>query len=104
MRKEEAMKLWAEADRLADTAMRGFEVQGAVPETVPPGSDEELAKLVLREMCRLALGPGDQRTKIMAGGMVLKYTKPKPAQRHATTAITPEEWLRAAIMAGAATS
>jgi hypothetical protein len=99
---------------LADIAMRGFEAQDISPKAtianladIQDGAsftDEELAKLVLREMCRLALGPGDKRTKIMALGTVLKYTKPKPAERHASIAMTPEEWLRAAIVAGAATS
>jgi hypothetical protein len=40
------------------------------------------AKLCLREACVMALGPGgDLRTKIGALGIVLKYTKPKSAQR-----------------------
>jgi ABC transporter substrate binding protein len=39
------------------------EEQGVVSETPIPGSDEELAKLVMHELCRLALGPGDKRTR-----------------------------------------
>ena len=31
MREPEAMKMWAEANRLADLAMQGFEAQGVVP-------------------------------------------------------------------------
>jgi hypothetical protein len=101
MRKAEAMKLWSEAGKLADIAMRGFEAKGLVPQTIPDG-DEALAKAALRELCVLALGPCDKRTKIMALGTVLKYTKPKPAQRRASTVTAAEDWLRAAIVAGAA--
>jgi hypothetical protein len=75
-----------------------------VPETVLPGSDEELAKLVLRELCVIAFGPGDKRTKIAAAGTVLKYTKPQPTRRHAANVSTPENWLREAITAGTAAS
>jgi hypothetical protein len=106
MRKPEAMKLWSEANRLADLAMRGFEAQGIVPKvpmpTSIPDTDEEIAKLCLREACVIALGPGnDKRTKLQALGIVLKYTRPKPAQRQSVTVTgTSEDWLRSAIMAG----
>jgi hypothetical protein len=41
-----------------------------------------------------------QRTKLGALGIVLKYTKPKPAQRQSTRATgTSEDWLRTAVMA-----
>jgi hypothetical protein len=90
--KAEATKAWAE----------GFEVAGVVPKVVIPGSDDEIAKRCLREACVMALGPGgDLRTKLGALGIVLKYTKPKPAQRQSVTATgTSEDWLRTAIMAG----
>jgi hypothetical protein len=100
--KAEAMKDWAEANRLADLAIKGFEAAGVVPKVVIPDSDDEIAKLCLREACVMALGPsGDLRTKIGALGIVLKYTKPKPAQRQSVTATgTSKDWLRTAIMAG----
>jgi hypothetical protein len=106
MRKPEAMKLWSEANRLADLAMRGFEARGVVPKvpmpTGIPETDEEIASLCLREACVLALGPGDKRTKLQAIGTVLKYTKPRPKQRLAMASTSAEDWLREAIMAGAA--
>lgn len=100
--KAEATKAWKEAHRLADLAIKGFEVAGVVPKVVIPDSDDEIAKLCLREACVMALGPGgDLRTKIGALGTVLKYTKAKPAQRQSTrVACTSEDWLRTAIMAG----
>jgi hypothetical protein len=68
-----------------------------------PDSDEELAKLVLRELCVIALRPsGDNRTKIGAANLILAYTKPKPLQRQSITTAGPEDWLRAAIAAGSA--
>jgi hypothetical protein len=77
-------------------------VARVLPKVVIPDSDDEIAKLCLREACVMALGPGgDLRTKIGALGTVLKYTKPKPAQRQSVTATgTSEDWLRTAIMAG----
>lgn len=94
MRKPEAMKLWSEANRLADLAMRGFGAQGVVPKvpmpTGIPEADEEIPKCCLREACVLALGPGnDKRTKLQALGTVLKYTKPRPQRRAVTS--TPAE-------------
>jgi hypothetical protein len=105
--KPEAMKLWSEANRLADLAMRGFEAQGIVPKapmpTGIPDTDEEIAKLCLREACVIALGPiGDKRTKLQALGTVLKYTKPRPQQRLAVASTSAEDWLREAVMAGVA--
>ena len=75
-----------------------------VPVMVVPESEEEMAKACLHAPCVIALGPSDARTKLMACYAVLKYTKPRPAQRHAITASTPEDWLRTAIVAGAAIS
>jgi hypothetical protein len=103
-RKEDAMKAWAAAGEQADIALRGFEAAGLVPAVAIPESDDELAKLCLREACKIALGPVDNRRKLIATNMVLRFTKPQPPRRHATVAITPEEWLRSAIVAGAATS
>ena len=68
-----------------------------------PETDEEIAKVCLWEACVLALGPvGDKRTKLQALGTVLKYTKPRPQQRVAVGSTSAEDWLREAIMAGAA--
>ena len=52
--------------------------------------------------CGIAVGPSDKRTKLLAINLIRKCTKPKPVQRHATTAYTPKEWLHAVLAAGAA--
>jgi hypothetical protein len=105
--KAEATKTWKEANRLADLAIKGFEKLGTVPKgpmpTGIPETDAEIAKLCLREACVLALGPGnDKQVKLPAIGTVLRYTKPRPRQRLAVASTSTEDWLREAIMAGAA--
>jgi hypothetical protein len=77
--------------------------EAALLPTGIPDTDEEIAKLCLREACVLVLGPGgDKRTKLQALGTVLKYTKPRPEQRLAVASTSAEDLLRGAIMAGAA--
>jgi hypothetical protein len=46
----------AEAAGKADLAIKGSEAAGLLPKVTIPDSDEELAKLVLRELCVIALG------------------------------------------------
>jgi hypothetical protein len=93
----------AEAAGKADLAMKGFEATGILPKVTILDSDEELAELVLRELCVIALGlSGDKRTKIGAANLILAYTKPKPLQRQSITADGPEDWLRPVIAAGSA--
>jgi hypothetical protein len=98
MRKAEAMKALDIARETADTIMKGFEAQGIVPGLVVPDSDDDLAKAAPREACIIALAPGDRRAKLMAANTVLMFTKAPPVQRY-STALTAEEWLKAAISA-----
>jgi hypothetical protein len=120
MKRAEAEKLWDEAGKKADLAMRGFERAGILPPTDAQlasltneeflqflnddlVSDDQLANRALRECFIIAMGPSDKRTKASAVGTILAFTKPKPAQRQAiSTNIGPEEWLRAAVAAGTA--
>jgi hypothetical protein len=101
-KKADALKAWAEARRLAGFAIKGFEKLGVVPSETIPDSDAEIAKLCLREACVLALGPGnDKQTKLQAINVILRFTKPKPFRRQATTLRwSAEDWLHAAIVAG----
>jgi hypothetical protein len=103
MRKSEAMKAWDIARALADTIMTGFEAQGIVRAVVPPDSDEEKAKLALREACALALAPGNMRTKLSAAATVLRYTKAPPVPRKATPN-SAQEWLSIAADAAVTNS
>jgi hypothetical protein len=103
MRKAEAMKARDTARSLADTIMAGFEAQGIVPAMVIPDSDEEKAKLALREACIIALAPGNLRTKLSAAATVLRFTKAPPVQRNATPN-SAQEWLRIAAEAAVTTA
>jgi hypothetical protein len=59
--------------------MKGFEAAGILPKVTIPDSGEELAKLVLHELCVIALGPsGDKRPKIGAANLILAYTSRSP--------------------------
>jgi hypothetical protein len=98
-RRPEAIEAWKEASAIADIALKGFEAIGAVPEVVIPDSDDKLSKLALRELCKIAFGPADKRTRIAAGRLILMYTKPVPAQ-HLEVRSTAEDWLRSALVAG----
>jgi hypothetical protein len=64
---------------------------------VLPDTDEAIAKAVLHEAVKIALGPGHTRTKMAALKVVLDFTKPKPAERRAIRAEGPEGWLRAVL-------
>jgi hypothetical protein len=93
--------------------MRALAASGAVSEVVllvaelrtPLNTDEAIAKAALHEAVKLALGPGNKRSKMAALKVVLDYTKPKPAERRAIKAegpgagspCDPERWLRAVL-------
>jgi hypothetical protein len=94
MRKPEAAEVWAVAKTLADTAIRGLELQGALEAFPLSNTDEALAKAALHEAAKIALGPVNSRTKMSALKVVLDFTKAMPAQRVAPCFNTPEEWLR----------
>jgi len=89
MRKPEATKAWDVARTKADDFMRALEAQGTIAAVVVPDSDEAKAKACLREAAVMALGPTNNRTKVMAINTVLTYTKGKPLQK--ITAAT--DWL-----------
>src|SRR6478735_4917513 len=61
MRREEAQKRWAVADRKADRSIQTLKDAGMLAETTTaatiPDTDEGMAEAVLREAFRLALGP-----------------------------------------------
>ena len=45
---------------------------------VLPDTDEAIAKAILHEAVKIALGPGNTRTKMAALKIVLDFTRPKP--------------------------
>jgi hypothetical protein len=107
MRKEEANKLWAVAEKQADKVIKILKAKGELPSvpepgtataaqtvmtaTVPPttvaataaivvpDTDDEMAEAVLREAFKLALGPTGMRPKLAALNIILKYTRLPPA-------------------------
>ncbi len=47
-----------------------------------PDTDEAIAKAVLHEAVKIALGPGGKRTKVAAPKVMLDFMKAKPATRN----------------------
>jgi hypothetical protein len=100
MRKEEANKLWAVADKQADKIMQTLKAEGVLPPTeagtataepagrtaaaataatsLVPDTEDGMAEVVLREAFKLALGPTGTRAKLGALNMVLKFTRLPP--------------------------
>jgi hypothetical protein len=83
MRKEEANKLWAVAEKQADKIMQTLKAEGVLPaaETAAatvPDTEDGMAEGVLREAFKLALGPTGTRAKLGALNMVLKFTRLPP--------------------------
>jgi hypothetical protein len=111
-KKAEAQEAWQKAEQLADTAIRGFTKMGVVTEEplAPKGSpeipetDDEIAKMALREACVIAFSPlNDKQTKLKAFGLILTFTKAKPAKRiEGATNVSAEDWLTEALRIGMA--
>lgn len=101
MKRKDANKLWAKARAQADEWIKMLEDEGSLEldYKIVPDSDAEKAKLALREAAAMALGPADNRTKLMAINTVLAYTKEKPTQKVDNTVRTSEDWLKAALEA-----
>jgi hypothetical protein len=53
MHRAEALAAWSEANKMADSAIRGLEAQGVVPATVTD-SDEAMAKAALHQAVLIA--------------------------------------------------
>jgi hypothetical protein len=110
MRKAEAMELWAVARTQADEFMEVLEAQGVVspgighnggPELLSLETDDEMAKMALRELCVMALGPMEcKKTKRGVLNLLLKFTKPLPVAKTAEVMIMPAyDWLMQASAA-----
>jgi hypothetical protein len=88
MRKEEAQKLWAVAEKQADKAVETLKAAGLLPAEATaattaaaitvPDTEDGMAEVVLKEAFKLALGPTGKRAKLSALDTVLKYTRLKP--------------------------
>jgi hypothetical protein len=82
MKREEAQKRWAVADKQADRSIQTLKDAGMLPETTTaatiPDTDEGMAEAVLREAFRLALGPTGIRAKQSALNLILRYTRLPP--------------------------
>jgi hypothetical protein len=96
MTREEAEPLWEQARRDADFILATLEKQRQI-DFDPSISEEEMAKICLREALAIALSPmGDNQVKTRAARIVLKYTKPLPASSSELTLRDLEiaSWLR----------
>jgi hypothetical protein len=101
MRKEEANRLWAVAEKQADKVIKTLKDAGMLPSvpataatvmtatvpatTVPatarivvPATEAGMAEAALREAFKLALGPTGARIKSQALATILKYTRLPP--------------------------
>jgi hypothetical protein len=104
MRKAEAQKLWAAADKQADKIIETLKAEGLLPAPTAeeeqaaeparadaaqaakadaaaisvPDTEDGMAEAALREAFKLALGPTGKRAKLSALDTVLKYTRLKP--------------------------
>jgi hypothetical protein len=109
MKREEAEKAWEEAGKRANIAIRGFERMGILTEQPIadgeiPDDDDGIAKLAMREMCKIAFGPStDVQMKLNAYNTILTFTRAKPAKRiEGTTNVSAEDWLTEALRIGMA--
>jgi hypothetical protein len=98
MTRKQALPLWAKARSQANEWIKMLEDEGSLErdDVLVPDSDAEKAKACLKEACVMALGPIDNRTKLMALNTVLTYTKEKPVTK-TESKISSEDWLRAAL-------
>ena len=81
--------------------MKALEASAAVPSVPALNADEAIARAILHEAVKIALGPGNKRTKMAALKVVLDFTKPKPTERWAIRAEGPEGRLRSVLATGA---
>ena len=89
MRKAEADKLWAEAKESAKQTMAELEKAGLFE------NDEAGAKEALEAAIGVMRSPQNQKIKLDAASLVLKYTKAAPASKSEITVNKAEEWLAA---------
>jgi hypothetical protein len=95
-RRRHMERLRPEARAAAERFIKRMEDEGQLPQVTVPGSDEEMAKEVLKEAYMLAVLPGDQRERLAAMRTVLEYTKSKPASTQKID-LTSDQWLEAAV-------
>lgn len=96
MRKPEADKIWAQAEIQAQKFIQIMEDAGELDKDAVPGSEAEMAKRVLAEAYKIAVGPGgDVKVKVTAQRMILDFTKAKPETKSKLTLDKSEEWLAA---------
>jgi len=78
MRKAEADVLWAKAEEQAKKFIKIMEDAGELDAIVVPGSEAEMAKNVLAEAYKIAVGPGDKKVKVTAQRMILTSPRRSP--------------------------
>jgi hypothetical protein len=92
MKRAEAMRLWTQADELADKFIVALKKTGEIPDDSDaatvlsngfrvPATDAGLAEVALRQAFVLAVGPTSPQVKAKALNIVLIYTRAKPANK-----------------------
>lgn len=84
---------WKIAHHVAWKLMTALEDKGVIQ--FDDSTEEQLAKAMLKEAFKLALGPSPHQTKLAAARLVLEYTKAKPASKADLTIMNHEAWLDA---------
>ncbi|MGY4367894.1 hypothetical protein ACVW1A_003959 [Bradyrhizobium sp. LB1.3] len=92
MKRSEALRLWTQADELADKFIVALKKTGEIPDDSDaatvlykgfrvPATDDGLAEGALRQAFVLAVGPTSPQVKAKALNIVLTYTRAKPAHK-----------------------
>jgi hypothetical protein len=100
MKRPQVEALWDAARSNAKEFIKMMEDGGVLPrdEVLIPDSDEGMAKAALKELCIIALGPIDTRTKVQAIGTLLNFTKEKPVTKVESN-LSANDWLMEAVKA-----
>jgi hypothetical protein len=95
-RRRHIERMRPDAQAAAERFIKRMEDEGQLQKVTIPGSDEDMAKEVLKEAYVMAVLPGDRRERLAAMRTVLEYTKSKPASTQKID-LTSDQWLEAAV-------
>lgn len=94
MNREQAKWFWRQSKLEATLTMNKLEEAGVIP-AADETPDADAARAALHYALTVMRGPVEQKLGLQAAGLVLTYTKAKPAQKQDITINKAEEWLNA---------
>lgn len=95
MCREQAKWFWRQAKFEATLTMNKLEDAGVIPAEDKADDDVTAARNALHYALTVMRGPVDQKVGLQAAGLVLNFTKAKPASKQELTINKAEEWLAA---------